>query len=40
MGRIGLDICLNKPETLYLIVDNQEEVRKEIKNAQKTSLYF
>ncbi len=29
MGRIGLDICQAQPETLYLIVDNQEEVKTE-----------
>ena len=40
MGRIGLDICLTKPETLYLIVDNQEEIRKEIKNTKKLPFTF
>lgn len=29
MGRIGLDICQSSPNVLYLIVDNQEETKKE-----------
>ncbi|MBC7919671.1 MAG: glycosyl hydrolase [Ferruginibacter sp.] len=28
VGRIGLDICLSKPNVLYAVVDNQEETRK------------
>ncbi|NJN42542.1 MAG: hypothetical protein HC811_10265 [Flammeovirgaceae bacterium] len=31
VGRIGLDICWSKPNVLYAIVDNQEEVAGEKK---------
>ncbi len=31
VGRIGLDVCLSKPNILYAVLDNQEETRKEKK---------
>jgi photosystem II stability/assembly factor-like uncharacterized protein len=31
VGRIGLDVCLTKPNILYAVLDNQEETRKEKK---------
>lgn len=40
LGRIGLGICASQPNTLYLVVDNQEETRKEKKadDSQTTGL--
>lgn len=34
MGRIGLDICQSKPNIMYLVVDNQEEVKTKRKGPQ------
>ncbi len=31
-GRIGLDVCWSKPDVLYAIIDNQEEVKEEKKD--------
>jgi photosystem II stability/assembly factor-like uncharacterized protein len=31
-GRIGLDICWSKPNVMYAIIDNQEEVKQEKKD--------
>ncbi len=35
VGRIGLDVCLTRPDVLYAVVDNQEEIRKEKKKDAK-----
>ncbi len=34
LGRIGLDVCLTKPNVMYLVVDNQEEVKTKRKGPQ------
>jgi len=34
VGRIGIDVCLSKPNVLYAIVDNQLETSKEKKREQ------
>ncbi len=41
MGRIGLDICQSNPQVLYLVLDNQEEIKEEKKREEnKPSLDF
>ncbi|MBX2915015.1 MAG: glycosyl hydrolase [Cyclobacteriaceae bacterium] len=37
VGRIGLDVCWTKPNVMYAVLDNQEEVREEKKESPKTS---
>jgi photosystem II stability/assembly factor-like uncharacterized protein len=34
-GRIGLDVCWSKPNVVYAIIDNQEEVKEEKKEKQE-----
>ncbi|MDX2306211.1 MAG: glycosyl hydrolase [Microscillaceae bacterium] len=40
LGRIGLDISRSQPHVLYLIVDNQEEIRKESQETEKLPFTF
>lgn len=35
VGRIGLDVCWSKPNVVYAVLDNQEEVKEEKKEAPK-----
>jgi photosystem II stability/assembly factor-like uncharacterized protein len=35
VGRIGLDVCWSKPNVVYAILDNQEEVKEEKKVVEK-----
>lgn len=35
VGRIGLDVCWTKPNVMYAVLDNQEEVKEEKKESPK-----
>lgn len=35
VGRIGLDVCWSKPNVMYAVLDNQEEVKEEKKAEQQ-----
>jgi photosystem II stability/assembly factor-like uncharacterized protein len=37
VGRIGLDVCWSKPNVVYAILDNQEEVKEAKKVVEKTA---
>jgi len=37
VGRIGLDVCWTKPNVVYAVLDNQEEVREERKETPKAA---
>ncbi|MEO1655698.1 MAG: glycosyl hydrolase, partial [Bacteroidota bacterium] len=39
-GRIGLDICREQPNTLYLIMDNQGEVKEKKEDTEKLKYSF